>query len=673
MSTEESVDPRLVEQAQQQIRGLVDEIVALSRRELPPEQFYAEYLSRVVSALAAVGGVVWKAGQGGGPEVLAQMNFREDRVGDGQQDLVRHRRLIHRAFQSGEPGLILPRSGGAEDQGANPTEYLLVLSPVKVADETHNIVEIFQRPNPSIKTQRGYLRFLSQMCELASQFLKNRQLQHYTDRQSLWSQLEQFTKSAHTSLVPRDVAYTIANEGRRLVQCDRVSVAVRSGRGCKIQAISGQDTFDARSNVVTLLNELATAVVRAGEPVWYTGDTSNMPPQIEQAVQAYVDESHTKHLAVIPLARAAKVSAEGETTTSRPVGALIIEQIEDTTPREGYMQRVNVVSEHSAAALANALEYHELFLMPVWRAIGQSRVLVEARNLPKTIAAGAVALVVMLGLIFVPYDFNLHSGGTLQPITRYDVFAGIDGVVEEVRVRHDQEVAADTLLVKLGSRQKEIDLEGRRGDLGQTEKERDAVERLAFDRRLPPEEREKYQAQLPGLNQKIISLQQQIAILELEIEQARVLSPIAGRITTWNVEEVLRARPVMKGQRLLSVADTTGDWEVELKMPEDRMGHLAEAQGKLGRELDVTFHLATDPAVRYQGKIREVHLSAEVRGEEGNTVLIKVSIDKTALPQPLRPGADIAAKVHCGQKALGYVIFSDLVAWFRRNVLFKMF
>ena len=107
----------------------------------------------------------------------------------------------------------------------------------------------------------------------------------------------------HASLHPRDTSYTIANEGRRLIDCDRVSVAIRRGYKCAIEAVSGQDMFDKRSNTIRLLAKLATEVVAAGEPLWYTGDTSNLAPQIEEAVQEYVDEAHTKMIAVLPLAR----------------------------------------------------------------------------------------------------------------------------------------------------------------------------------------------------------------------------------------------------------------------------------------------------------------------------------------------------------------------------------
>ena len=59
MSTEQSLDPQLIEQTKQQIRSLVSEIAQLSKEDISPEEFYGQFLTRVVSALAAIGGAVW--------------------------------------------------------------------------------------------------------------------------------------------------------------------------------------------------------------------------------------------------------------------------------------------------------------------------------------------------------------------------------------------------------------------------------------------------------------------------------------------------------------------------------------------------------------------------------------------------------------------------------------
>ena len=58
MSTEQSsssLDPQLVEQTKQQIRSLVAEIAQLAKEDVAPQEFYGQFLPRVVSALAAVG------------------------------------------------------------------------------------------------------------------------------------------------------------------------------------------------------------------------------------------------------------------------------------------------------------------------------------------------------------------------------------------------------------------------------------------------------------------------------------------------------------------------------------------------------------------------------------------------------------------------------------------
>ena len=73
--------------------------------------------------------------------------------------------------------------------------------------------------------------------------MKGRRLRHLADKQTLWEQLETFTRTAHEKLDVRETAYTIANEGRRLIGCDRVSVAIKHGGKCRIEAVSGQDTF----------------------------------------------------------------------------------------------------------------------------------------------------------------------------------------------------------------------------------------------------------------------------------------------------------------------------------------------------------------------------------------------------------------------------------------------
>ncbi|MCA9259184.1 MAG: hypothetical protein KDA61_08290, partial [Planctomycetales bacterium] len=245
-SSSGSVDPQAVLRAKQEIQGLVQEIDDLSRSEIDPSEFFAALLDKSVTALAAIGGVVWTIEEGTGLRLEHQINLRETGLAQDRAAQMQHARLLGQVAEKGEPALVAPHSGsGGDDESqvaANPTGYLLVLAPIRTDRGVDGLVEIFQRPGAQPNTQRGYQRFLVQVCQMAGEYLKTRRLRHFVDKQSLWEQLESFTALVHQKLDSRETAYTIANEGRRLVGCDRVTVVLRKGSKYVVEAISGQDT-----------------------------------------------------------------------------------------------------------------------------------------------------------------------------------------------------------------------------------------------------------------------------------------------------------------------------------------------------------------------------------------------------------------------------------------------
>jgi hypothetical protein len=89
-------------------------------------------------------------------------------------------------------------------------------------------------------------------------------------------------------------------------------------------------------------------------------------------------------------------------------------------------------------------------------------------------------------------------------------------------------------------------------------------------------------------------------------------------------------------------------------------------------QLRVSYILATESNKTRYGTVKEVQHSAEIRGDEGNTVLIKVAINKEELPE-LRPGATVTAKVYCGRRPLGYVLLHDLISFIQARIIFRYF
>lgn len=679
MSIESSLDPQSVEETRQQIRTIVAEIAQLAKAEAAPEEFYGQFLPKVVSAMAATGGAVWTVNDEGRLALQYQINLQETRLRDNPQAETSHARLLYKTLGEGENILAPPHSGtGNEEEAANPTEFLLVLGVLKTDLETCGVVEIFQRADTSPNVQKGYLRFLAQMCELAGEFLKSHQLRHFSHRQTLWTQLEDFCNRVHAGLDLRATAYTIANEGRRLLECDRLTVAVCKGKRCVVEAVSGQDVFDRRANSVRLLEKLATAVVATGDAVWYTGDTRDMAPQVEEAVEQYVDEAHSKTVAVLPLKRPSNEETEPDKAPSEPsfpIGALVIEQIEDSRVPPGMMQRVEVVARHSATAMANATEHNNLFLMPLWRAIGRSRWVVASRNLSRTSAVALAVLAVLVFLVVCPWPFKLEAKATLEPVERRNVYAAAKGRVSELFVHHGAMVEAGQLLAQLRDTELEMSLTEIEGQKITNQQRIINLGRELLDvRGMSTEDINRKRGDLAEAKEKAVTLDAQLALAKQKQKDLEVRSPIAGQVITWDLENRLHDLPVQRGQMLMQVADPAKDWQLELRMPEHRVGYVAQAYRAQGKDkpLGVDFQLATAPGSTFRGEVTEIHLSAEVQGEEGNTVLMKVKINKDELPS-LRPGMTATAKVDCGWKPIGYVWFHDVVAFFQTRVFFRYF
>ncbi|MEC9092500.1 MAG: hypothetical protein VX438_07340, partial [Planctomycetota bacterium] len=313
-------DEKLIQQTKVQIRGLVNEIQTLAQSGCSVEEFYDGFLSRVTSALASTGSAIWKVNDNGQLELQFQINVAATELAGNEQAQISHDRLLKKIIQSNEPTVVQPHSGSGDPDGAaNPTSSLLIIERLRVDQKVIGLVEVFQRSGSGPTTQRGYLRFLVQMCEIASDFLKNKKIRTYQEQQELLEKLEQFIRAAHHGLDPKQSAYTIVNEGRRLVDCDRVSFAKRESGKFRIEVVSGLDSIDRRADEIKKLSELATTVVRGERPLWFNGDTENLPPQIEQRLQAYIDRAHSKVVCVIPLweTRKEDIVEEAESTNKK--------------------------------------------------------------------------------------------------------------------------------------------------------------------------------------------------------------------------------------------------------------------------------------------------------------------------------------------------------------------
>ena len=682
MSTSGNVD-----EVRKRIIQLAREIEEMSQQRMPSRLFFDAFLKRVVGAVGARAGAVWMRNGSNRLDLLIDHQLAETGFHENPQAPLQNQKLLQEVLSNGQACTHSPEDEGDVEL---PTRDLIILGALQRDKECVGVVEIFQRSDTPLPARAGFLQFVEQMCGYACRYL-DRQTEADEEpiaRSEFSEKFENFSLQLHRSLNPTDVAATCANDARLLIGCDRLSVAVQVGPRTDIRAISGQGAVNQRSNLVRTMRKLASRVLATREILSYTGKPDELPPQIEEPLAEYIQEGGSRMVLVVPLIEPeplVDISDESEETRRiekprRIVGGLVIEQVAESQPRPGLHDRIEVVKDHVAGALANALQHERLFGMKLWRFLGQTFSWLEGRNRWKAGIAAVGVVVLGLVLALVPYDYRVEATGRLMPTRQQDIFAPGNGKVFDVPVEGGQEVKEGDVLVRIRDLELDNRLETLQGEQ-QNNLELLAGLRAQHDRAIESGVEEDV-IQLSGRMReaqiKLKSLARSQQILLKEQDELTIKATRSGVVATFQIRQKLLNRPVNRGEKLLEIMDTSDRWRLELEVEEHRMGHVLRHQQERkehGLEdpegLPIEFVLATETEKTFDGRLSRIATradAAEAAEAGGSVVEVYALPDKDGATLPRHQiGAEVSAKIHCGQRSLFYVLFGDVIEFVRKQ------
>ncbi len=696
MSTgsESQINPKLIEETRRQINRLLEEVVHLSEQDLSPTDYYGEFLKRVLIALAAPAGAVWIQTPQGHLQLQYQINMRQVGLDQSEEARQAHNELLRLAFQQGRPIHLPPHSGAGQGDGGqaaagNPTDFLVLLAPILVDKVAVGLVEVWQSPNYQPNAVPGFMQFVVRMAELASLYIRNHRLRQMVGQQQVWTQLEAFARQVHNSLNPTEVAYVVANEGRRLIECDRVSVALRKGKKASVEAISGADVVEKRSNLVKLMTRLFDRDLKWGEKLVYAGTKDeSLPPDILDALDAYLAESNSKLLTILPL------KDEREKDSDKPPrSALLMECFEPNASPEQLTARLEVVGQHSASALYNAAEYRRIPMRFIWMPLAWIRDGMggTARTITLSVLAGLIALVALL--TFVPYPLKMDAKGQLLPESRHWVYSPVEGQVVKFEVAPGNLVAENQALIQMYDVQLQINLQKLTSQILAAQGEINSKNQVLNQATLKPEERARVSAekQQKEFEQNRLIQERQALQERTHSDEAHpgffwLVSPQAGTVLNWDFRETLKNRYVKPSEPLLRIGDKTKAWEIELKIPQKHLGQILQAfdPAHPEKELPVDILLLAAPTRTFKGWLSRDKVGGQADahkddsgGEAEPVVLASVRIDgpdiaeNERIPRELlTTGTEVHAKVRCGNRAMGYSLFYGMWEFFYEKVVF---
>ncbi|HVJ67463.1 MAG TPA: hypothetical protein VM510_05730, partial [Caulifigura sp.] len=493
---------------------------------------------------------------------------------------------------------------------------------------------------------------------------------------AFWEHYDRFLHGLRR-LDVREVAANSANDGRALLGCDRVSVAIREGRRIKVRAVSGQEDVHQRANLIRTMTNLTKRVMKTGERLVYTGSADDLPPPLEKPLSNYLAESRMRMVLMIPLIdprRTAKTDEEGQPIRKRDkraiVGCLIVEQANESEPRIGLMQKVELLVPHVAEAVADAEQHESIFLLPLWRTIGRSIRWFRGRKLATAIAVAIGLGAAGAGLAFTPWTYRVTADGRLMPAVQHEVFAPENGDVQEIKVRGGEQVNVGDPLIILRNQELQADIVSTRSAAAEKEKQTVALGQQADEAYSAgkAEEALRHRGEQTRARIEAEGLRDKLKVLESRAERLIIRSPAKGTVATFQVEQLLRDRPVQRGERLVEIMDESRDWRLELDVPEHRMGHLLRAmKASADQTLPLEYVPATAVETTLYGKVRASSIAtrANQSQEEGAIVEVYADINEDDVPGR-RIGAEVTAKIDCGKRSLFYVLFGDVVEFVQR-------
>ncbi|QDV71641.1 HlyD family secretion protein [Rosistilla carotiformis] len=491
-----------------------------------------------------------------------------------------------------------------------------------------------------------------------------------------------------------EVAFDVVNELHAFFGEGRISLAIFRGQSCVVRAISNQQVFDRRSESVIAIQRLATRSATARLAIWSPEQASDMAPELTRLLDIYYEATDAQSVAFVPLIQKrepsndpndlAAIVRDRDANLGDVVGVLAIEGLQRPLCRDEILPMWQAIELPVVNAVANARRHNSLFLMPVWKELGHFTNLFRGHHRNKAIGITLLLAAIIAALSLVPADFKLRCEGIVQPTQRSKVYAQTEGVVDQLLVSDGQWVQQGQVLLTLSNPALSAEIADVEGKLRETRQKLKTcrLQRLLGDFK-DDEQRQTNVRQCAGFEASLGKIQDQYDLLLEKQAQLQITSPADGQIVTWDMPQRLTARPVQPGQKLLTIADPKGPWELELKLADKRSGYLRDVIDKQppphgdtndqapddASGLKTSYVLASHPTLVREGTIREIARSADVDEDQGNIIRVYVDIGKQPTDSEIRtrPGTEVIAHIHAGRGSIGYCKLYEFFDWAKRT------
>jgi len=605
-----------------------DLVNRLVRFDGPPEEFLLNLLAVQCEISSAQGAAILRAGGDARAEVLT-VYPQLAKGATAPVWLAQSVELAPQIISAGSTSVKALRS--SEDLYGQPARRHLVMIPLRGGGGVRgmSVFVVEADDEASLAASRDRLELTSSLLSLYEMrlTLQRRQI----DLQRLRMAMETL---AAVNENDRFIAAAMGfcNEIAARWQCERVGLGFLKGRYVHLRAMSHTEKFSRKMKLVQDIESAMEECLDQDVEVLY-------PPSREATyVSRASGELSTWHgptaIVNLPLRRGG--DAIGVATIERPADRpFSIEEIES----------LRLTCELCTSRLVDLYERDR------WlgaKAAGKLRKSIAVLVGPKHTWIKAAAVVIFAAAVFVIFakgDYRVEGPFVLEATTLQVLPAPFEGYLKDVFVDPSDRVkAGETVLARLDTVELRLQLASAR------------AERIGYLKQADTAMRDGKTAEAQIAQAQAYKIAAQMALLEYQIRQAEIVSPISGYVVKGDLKRQIGA-PVETGQVLFEVAPLEALY-AELSVPEDEIAEVTT--GQEGRLATVSY-----PDRRINFVVRRINPVAEVVNERN---VFKVRVNLEAKHTWMRPGMEGVAKITIGKRRYLWIWTRRLVNWIRMKL-----
>ena len=714
-----SLDSPLLQQTKSEIRSIAAEIARLAHSEISQAQFFDGFLSRIVTAMGAVGAGIW---QTTGPRkaderdkytllahhqlprelFVAPKNSKTDRsttenATTSLDELATtaspvHQRILECVTTEAKPILVPPSTVSlTAERPTNPLTDALILVPVLVLDEVALVVEVVQRATGGPAAQRGYLRFVAQMADLLADFVHRDRLRTHVQQASQSAELQSCLISVaacgdiarRRQLAIDSLVQLLNAEHGILVQKSDTS---RTGK-YKTLSIANTGRFDPRSELVlateafvgkvvedmprqTYLQFLATNrrtqseleslpdEAREDFPRRRSPDRLKTPPELQRHVDELCESLGVRRLTLACLGTNANLFGLFSFANLRLQDSPSVNSIDVAkTLDTRILEAIGCQLEWQPGHELSTVALAKQLLFSPWRSL--------RADTRKWLTRGGIACG-FAAVACLPVPNRVNAIATLHPAAQTNYFANSTATVREILVHDGDSVTVGQPLLELENPLLDSQILRLRARETQLQEQLAATRSEIGKSDSTALQRTELEFKQHNLENEIAEVAAELGLREAEHENLTVRAREDGLVGSWNLENRLLHRPVAIDDLLISTYRPDASWYFELAIPEDCIGQVQRALDLNSGATEVRFTLNSNPDVTLScilNDLGEHSVSPSPVGSlyperTARSVLTHVEIQPQSLPMR-KSGALAHATIDCGSVSLAWLFLRD--------------